>query len=247
MESRVLLSVDPVSEVVAGAVSNPDVDADLSTQISTYSEETTDLAEGYALDVEEAYLDATQAELESEMDDFFAEAVEAVQEYDPYAGLSETPVADYLADYDDELANLESSASSQSSAENVVADYSDSDSTSVDDNGEADASGQDETYEDGSIFDYDNEISSYAERVITETLNPTPASGEGESEDASSEESTDSSEESSSSGTTGSTTTGSTTSGGTTSGGTTSGGGRRLVGGIRQPVCRAGRTGSERC
>ncbi len=235
MESRILLSADPVSEAVAGAVSNPDVDADLSTQISTYSEETTDLAEGYALDVEEAYLDATQAELESEMDEFFAEAAEAVQEYDPYAGLSETPVADYLADYDDELANLESSASSESPVEGASADNSGSDSTSADDNGEADASGQStssqdasgqgETDEEGSIFDYDNEISSYAEQVITETLNPTPASGEGEGE------STDSSEESSSSGTTGSTTTGSTTTGSTTTGSTTTGGTATLADG----------------
>jgi len=222
VESRILLSTDPISEVVAGAVSNPDVDADLATQISTYSDESTDLAEGYALDVEEAYLDATQAELESEMDEFFGEAVEAVQEYDPYAGLNETPIAEYLSDYDDDLANLESSVGSESPAEDEAADNSGSDSSSVNNDGEADASGQDETDEDGSIFDYGNEISSYAEQVITETLDPT-SSAEEESEDASSEESTESSEESSSSGTTGSTTTGSTTTGGTTTGGTTTG------------------------
>lgn len=142
IESRVLLSADPVSEI-AGAVSNPDADADLATQITTYSDESTDLAESYALEVEEAYLDATQAELESEMQEFFSEAAEAVEEYDPYAGLDETPIAEYLSEYDDELANLESSSSSGASTQDATADYSDSYSTSAGSNGETDASVQD--------------------------------------------------------------------------------------------------------
>ena len=230
VESRILLSTDPVSDIT-GAVSNPDADADLATQITTYSDESTDLAESYALDVEEAYLDATKAELESEMLDFFGEAAEAIEAYDPYAGLDETPIADYLSDYDDELANLESSSSSGTSTQDATTNLS------VSSTGETDASGQDDSTgeEDGSIFDYDNQISSYAEQVITETLTESsPGEEEGAIETTSSGASSDSSTTGTSDSTTSdsttsdsttsdSTTSDSTTSGSTTSGSTTSG------------------------
>jgi hypothetical protein len=106
VERRIMLSADPVTDVMVA----PDSDAGIADQIATYSSQSSDQAEEYALQVEEAYLDPTQEGLELAMEEFFADSSEAASDYDPYAGLSESPVGVYLAGYDSELSSINPSS-----------------------------------------------------------------------------------------------------------------------------------------
>jgi hypothetical protein len=183
VERRIMLSADPVTDVMVA----PDSDAGIADQIATYSSQSSDQAEEYALQVEEAYLDPTQEGLELAMEEFFADSSEAASDYDPYAGLSESPVGVYLAGYDSELSSInpssatDSGAPSESSADPYASSYSvvvasNDGSSTVDSAASSDSSGSSISSEQTSIFDYDNQISLYADNLISSAL----SAGQGE-------------------------------------------------------------------
>lgn len=200
-----MLSADAVS----GVSVSQSADSGTAGQITSYAEQSSELAESYALEVEAQYVDSSQEFLESTMADFFAESGEDASSYDPYAGLSESTASVFLDGYDSELSTVESSSLSVSATEtgNAETSYSDSytsavssndgssdltasdggsgsasmesdssaatgtENTTVANNSSASTTPSDGTSSDNaSIFDYDNQISSYADDLVSSAL-----------------------------------------------------------------------------